>query len=181
MTLSARATLHLPWQPRLEAHKLQELPLQAGSLLCPLGLGNVGRSCEVGAEGVQGQRDIRCVVGGSGWSMARFSPPRSTGLGFAGLSPRQKGLGRTEGKGWILLSSLFCLLQTDGGTSAARSVVWFGRVFGKPLDVVWLWRARVGAADLDAVLCPGTGLVWPRAHFSTTLGHFFCSFASLAL
>lgn len=50
----------------------------------------------------------------------------SSGLGFAGVSPWQKGLGRTEGKGWLLLPPSYCSLQTNRDVSAAQvcGLVW---------------------------------------------------------
>lgn len=86
-----------------------------------------------------------------------------------------------KGKGGFYFHCLFvCFRQTETRV-LPKSVVWFGCVFGSR----WMWFGcrgpEVGAGDLDAVLHSGTGLVWPRANFSTTLGHFFCSFASLGL
>lgn len=148
---------------------LRELPLQAGSLLGPGTRGHGQELCQVGAGGLAGKGDI-------GGHQALSEAATGARQGAAALSPRSLPLGSAlllyllgrkvwegpKGKEGFYFQHLFCSLQTNRDAGACRSL-WFG--LAAPPGSRWMWFGcrgpGVGAGDLDAVLCPGTGLAWP--------------------
>lgn len=90
------------------------------------------------------------------------------------------GKGRRERMGFTCTLFQF---SSDKRSREHCSNLWFG--LAASLRSHWMWFGSrgpgVGAGGLDAVLCSGTGLLWPPAGSSTALGHFFYSFANICL
>lgn len=153
--LSFGCLISLVW--RGTNSRLPELPLQAGSLLCPvLGLWEDGQKlCWISAEGLMGKRDIGChklpkalseAVTGARQSAASLSPC-SLPLGSALLvyflvRKVWEGL---KGKGRFYFHHLFVSFRQTETQVLPEPVVWFGCIFGKLLDVVWFSRAWGGS------------------------------------